>query len=544
MRIKNIRINSQLESLSNLVIIVGPNGAGKTTYLQDLFSQFIFSGDQAYENSDTKWHDLLSGDFFESTIEEWKVWEHSLVEIKGVSTNNEIMYALPDHLSHQEKGNLLPASQKNNIANSFNRPETTPTELNSKYGNFMRNQHSVFLSVDTRFYINQNHTGQLSEKYSTDVKPATFLATHKDVLDRINKALKIIFDKKIFIEPHNYPQYSIDIGNKDIPSPKLSSSSTEGMIKNKDIYIHWKRENNIKSFPQEGHGIRAAIEILYALENPSREILFIDEPELHLYPTAKYLLGKIIGNYSNGNKQIILSTHDSDFLRGLVQGSKDSSIIRINTDHTVSISAGNQVNKTYSNEILQSAFQDGVIFVEGIADQYVYSNAINLKHLLDGFSFQVIPANGCDRIIENLPFTKELKIKSAVVLDYDTVFVDSRHQKVITSILREKDSQDNLINQVDTLLDAIRFFSKGLLDKKKGTQATLTPDQLLKITELITLLKIAQVFLIPCGELEDWVKLPKTAPAEAVFGRYRKSSSSTYRSLTTFLTEISNSFMP
>ncbi|OCG00334.1 AAA family ATPase [Gilliamella sp. wkB112] len=67
-----------------------------------------------------------------------------------------------------------------------------------------------------------------------------------------------------------------------------------------------------------GLGLSQVLPILVALiEAKENNIIYIEQPEIHLHPKAQFKLAKIFCNFVKNGKKIIVETHSSIFIRGL-----------------------------------------------------------------------------------------------------------------------------------------------------------------------------------------------------------------------------------
>jgi hypothetical protein len=110
-----------------------------------------------------------------STIGEWKKWAENIVEIQGVNQNSEKAYAIPDYLSHDERSNYIFENTKQRLNEALNQPDVRIELLHGQYGRYFKDQYSQLLTVDKRFFISANSTGQLNIKYSMIFAQLLFL---------------------------------------------------------------------------------------------------------------------------------------------------------------------------------------------------------------------------------------------------------------------------------------------------------------------------------------------------------------------------------
>ncbi|MGI8638287.1 MAG: AAA family ATPase, partial [Segetibacter sp.] len=89
---------------------------------------------------------------------------------------------------------------------------------------------------------------------------------------------------------------------------------------------------NLPLLQSQGDGMRSFASITLELISSSNSILFIDEPEAFLHPPQARLLGKLIGKLFD-QRQIFISTHSSDFIKGILESNSETvKIIRINRE--------------------------------------------------------------------------------------------------------------------------------------------------------------------------------------------------------------------
>jgi hypothetical protein len=83
----------------------------------------------------------------------------------------------------------------------------------------------------------------------------------------------------------------------------------------------------------QGDGMRSFVGVLLNAFISSHSILLIDEPEAFLHPPQARLMGKMIALDLPSERQLFLATHSENFLKGLLDASKDNlKIIRNNTE--------------------------------------------------------------------------------------------------------------------------------------------------------------------------------------------------------------------
>ena len=281
---------------------------------------------------------------------------------------------------------------------------------------------------------------------------------------------------------------------------------------------------------------------MYGLELDSNKIVFLDEPELHLYPATKYTLGQLIAGYTNGNnkKQVILVTHDADMLAGLLHVAKNATIIRINKDRSITTTSSAKIRQTSQHDFLEGAFLDAAILVEGVDDAYVYNGVFRLKKVLPDYSYNFVPCHGKDRMADNLTVYQNLKIPFAMVVDFDVLYSDKRRGVLIESYLQALNIDKAIFDSIEDQLVSVRTAISSRSNKKKGLNMDgLTAAERNALTKLLGNLAKVGIFVVPIGELEDWVGASKaeSSPNDIV-GRFASASNTKYLGLTEFINRV------
>ncbi|MEM0118679.1 MAG: ATP-binding protein [Conexivisphaerales archaeon] len=81
-------------------------------------------------------------------------------------------------------------------------------------------------------------------------------------------------------------------------------------------------------FVNEGFGSNQLLFTLERLVNsPANSVIAIEEPEIHLHPKASFELGYVLCEaISKFNKQVIVTTHDPNFISGIVSASMEKKL--------------------------------------------------------------------------------------------------------------------------------------------------------------------------------------------------------------------------
>lgn len=135
---------------------------------------------------------------------------------------------------------------------------------------------------------------------------------------------------------------------------------------------------------EEGHGFRSYTGILMEIIVGDRPVILIDEPEAFLHPPQARKLGRELAEFQKSGKQIIIATHSTDLLQGIIGSRSQPSvtIVRITRtgtkNHVTTIDQEIVRKITHDpllrhSSILDGLFYDGVVLTEGDGDAIYYS---------------------------------------------------------------------------------------------------------------------------------------------------------------------------
>lgn len=162
------------------------------------------------------------------------------------------------------------------------------------------------------------------------------------------------------------------------------------------------------------------------------DVLFLEEPELHLYPGAERRVFNIIQDISEQNKlQVVISTHSDVF----VNQSEASSITRVERNGSTKL-------RSIESEEIDTELQDlgydksgllqseAVVFVEGLSDKRIIWQFAKTAGIDLGESgIELVELEG----IENMKRDAKSLIKLLYSFNIPYLFVRDRHGKTVES---------------------------------------------------------------------------------------------------------------
>jgi hypothetical protein len=326
---------------------------------------------------------------------------------------------------------------------------------------------------------------------------------------------------------------------------------------------------NFRLIEDEGDGYRSYVGICLSLLVVKRPVATIDEPELCLHPPQAYHIGKFIGNYAADEHVTFVATHSSQVLRGILETGRKVTVLRLTrrggkfsakvVDSAVLENAVKNP-RTRSEAILDGIFSKGAVLVESEGDREEYLAAAEGIEDHPSREVHFVPVGGVGGFSEPLRFYQTLGIPSAVIADLDALCDVDKTCSIVRLLCQEDDMASQLCETVRKISQQIKALppntssvdvqvelsalSKCPMDWSSGDDNVIRQrlkklaDRLKRVTSLkeggiaayanqpavhsaleAAVAQLAKVglFLVPVGELEDWVaELMNDVPKHSV----------------------------
>lgn len=264
-------------------------------------------------------------------------------------------------------------------------------------------------------------------------------------------------------------------------------------------------------------GIRAFCGMVAAVIEGNPKIILLDEPEAFLHPALSNKLAKALCEEARKNQQqLFVASHSASFLMGCIQAGIGLNIIRLTYRDGIATSRLLQSDKIIplmrnpllrSTGVLEGLFYESVIVTESDTDRSFYdeinhrllrsnSNGIPNCLFLNAQNWQTT-----GRIIQPL---RDLGVAAAAVVDIDVVTTpdNAGFQSLMDSAGVPEGTRKALGQLRGTLKSHIE--ASGIKIKKQGISG-LSGDDQADLRNLITQLATYGIFLVPVGELEQWL---------------------------------------
>jgi predicted ATP-dependent endonuclease of OLD family len=281
--------------------------------------------------------------------------------------------------------------------------------------------------------------------------------------------------------------------------------------------------------------------------------MLLDEPDAFLHPEQARRLGRWIGNRAKASEQqLIVATHNSHFLQGMISVGGEPQIFRLNRPSsgvTATVRKFGTDPLLSSQRVVEAIFHTLAIVCEADSDRTIYQ-AVASQELNNTEVLFVNAQNKqtCAKVVEAL---NEAGIAARTVVDIDMLRdadelkklmnahavppdvqqeVQTTRKEIANAIEEVADSDDvaDIPEKLRQLADqaASAEMSKKKIQsevedmlrvgkwsnlKSKGV-AALEEQFKAKADALIGRLLNYGIAIVPVGELESWIDLPETKP--------------------------------
>lgn len=345
--------------------------------------------------------------------------------------------------------------------------------------------------------------------------PIYHLQKYDNLENTFSDHFRQAFNTDLIVHRNAGSQVPLYVGER--PKPKEGQDRTS---------VDYLRElESLDLLHEQGDGMRSFVGVMLNAFVSKHSILFIDEPEAFLHPPQARLLGKMLSGHLPSQRQLFLSTHSEDFLKGILDsGGENIKIVRIQREHfinKISILQKEDIKNVWSDSLLRHSnilaglFHAQVVICESDSDCRFYSSILSTiedtgKPLPDTL---FIHCGGKHRLHTVIRALRQLSVKISVIMDFD-ILSDTNPLRVIFETAGGKWSEiEKLWKQVKCAIDGRRpelgtaEFKDSIKQKLEGiTTASVQKSDIAEIQKLLksaspwTMAKEAGKAFIPSGD--------------------------------------------
>lgn len=524
MKIDSITLkNDQKIELGKISVLVGANNVGKSQTLRDI--QERMQSGLASKFVLLKQIDFEKPDSFEDLLSALKVSDSPR------NIGNKKIVGINKNLTGQDSFELNYEHSKNRFEQEEN--------LDWILGNIAKFKVSHLDSSTRLNLIKTTNSFNPDTEDPTNILQNLFLNKENEELLRL--AFNEAFDMQIMLDYSGLKDFCLRVSKE---FPVIPEDPRKAYLITKDF-------NKIDN---QGDGFRSFVGIVLSLLFSKDRIVLLDEPEAFLHPAQARYLGKWIADNSDKlSGQLIISTHNSNFLSGLLQSDKLVDIYRLNrtedntTFQLIPPDATENLSKSpmlSSQRVLEAIFHQAVIVCEADADRIVYQTVSILHHNNQEILF--VYSHNKQTLKDVASLLIATKIPVGVISDIDILNDETDFKNLYEAVTKsvtppdllnvrkeiaesvdnssEEKALENLTENIEEFyqqlkekehtfggargaLNRIRkATSKWSLPKKNGIEG-FSEEIKPKVNHVIEELNNKNIFVLPVGELEGWMDL-------------------------------------
>lgn len=500
---------------NDIIIFVGPNNAGKSQSLKDIYT-------------------LMEKDIPTTVVKKIDVVKTGTQNFKELAERISFSQNNGSYINYQGYG----YSFSSYFIDQFSRDKS----LGEARGLFVS-----YLDTENRLMIcnppNAINEGEVKQH------PIHYIVSEPDYRRLISDNFKRAFGKELIPHTSFGRQIPLCIGE----AVHLDYSNFTDMQECLEAYRGIL--NTYAQVQKQGDGIRSFTGVLLNLIIKTYCTYLIDEPESFLHPPQAKIMGHVIGSLLDERQQAFISTHSQDIIKGLLEVCPERiKIVRITREGDVNnfaILKNEQFDLIWKDpllkysEIMNSLFHKSVVLCESDSDCRLYSIILShIKSKSNSFSETLfIHCGGKQRMPKVIKALRALNIKLLVIPDIDILNDEGNIKRIIEScgddwekykleyrklsgnlitpksfIVRDEakiginsiidDSEEKNLSskEIENIISLLKIETKWGLIKKGGKESIPNGDAYSAYEKINSQFKSIGVFLVPVGELENFVK--------------------------------------
>jgi hypothetical protein len=526
-----------------LTLIVGPNSAGKTRLLNDLNSRLCGEPRAPVVASRID----LNKPEYQSLID--CLVNEGYIRIFPAPDGREQLVVRTPYLGTHEVQPLVDMTQVHGWYTAWPTWEGTSSDRQIEFLSHIGRLQVTKLSLERRL-TNLGTVGIINFETALPVTELHSLRVNDTACSELAAETMTTFGKAVWPDHARGDSLSLRIADGELPSAEDRHS--------------FVKMSNYRTIEDEGDGLKSYVSICIALLLGLRPVCLIDEPEMCLHPPQAYRLGRFIGKHASSKEvATFVATHSAQVLRGVLQSTRDVEIIRLSRAgdqfHAHRVSAEKLAKALAkptlrAETILDGIFSEAVVIVEADGDRLVYHTTWETlaEELKLDVHFAVVGGTG--GVADACQLYHTLHIPVAVIADLDLLTDLQKFRRILEVMVCDDRAAQlvararDVMNEIQTLHPQVdpeacksrlteisalptdweagndREIRRRLstlsndLDRMRRLKTGISsfPQSIAEpLTALVEALKEAGLFLVPVGELEQWLTSDQVATSRA-----------------------------
>jgi len=502
-KINSTTIKASEINCGNINLILGTNNSGKSTFIHEL-NDSLLNGEAQEKNV---WIDKIKLSFSDIKNEFDSLFPNvsDSPSFQSVSDFNKLGLQNVYGATNWNELVFNEIRDKGNVSSQYEITKLPRKDAPFEYYRFIMGLKTLMEDCSNRLSGPFNATiNRIMDPYSNIVH---FLYVKEKIFSKISKHIKDVFKFDITFD-------DLMQGEKEIRTKPITKIKKEDK-KELEKYVKFWEENS-KGIGSQGDGIKAYLKICYALFNPAKNIILIDEPETFLHPPQRRNLGQFIAKNKKFRKQLFIATHDSEVVRGILSSPSKNNVKvfhfrNINNKFSFVCNESNKFSdsRRLNETTLNSFFHKTTVLCEAEDDRMIYQYVAEKYYSALSADFNFIGYNGKPEVIKNLEILRKLELNVCCIYDVDALYSNEIFDNSVGLSEAEASFVQKATSQLKELLKIGKKDSQKENFKMKGV--SFIHDQLAKkIKRCIAILASHGVFIIENGCLESWTGIKKS----------------------------------
>jgi len=446
-KLTKIKFNNDEEiQLGNLTVIIGPNNVGKSQILKDIVQRTTKQQPlPCVVVKDVEWIPPQS-------LEE--LCEAYSLECYQDTNNNWIFRTLEPELFQERQVN----------ASFWDNLEHISGYLNNK-SNFAENfgfALLAFITTEYRLQLVKESPSADHERQEINLLQTLYNAG-SSLESEIQNLIKEAFGKEIKLDFTVPQRLRLRVGDDFSSIPSDPRDAKQPM-------------QQFEKLDNQGDGIRSFVGIAIALLATKRTVFLIDEPEAFLHPPQASRIGRFIAEQASNKRQIVITTHSVDVLRGILNHTNDVKVIRVDRKHQINhfnIPDPSILKRLVNDPLLSSArvldglFYSGVVVVEADSDGRFYHIASDKRR--NDIDLHFVNADNKQTVPRISTLYQDMGVRRVGILDFVVLYDSTEFKKQLVALDLEKETITSLL---------------GIREKIAAVAKELPLDERLKFTKV------------------------------------------------------------
>lgn len=414
-RIQSITIGSnttlELEPYG-VTAIVGANNSGKSTLLRQL-RDLLNSGTQALLHDPIK---MTTG-----------------VQLLRSGTNEDFMAWLAQNAHHAPPPSGQYGQGTFHYGTHGIDVDSTIAQWNALDGGQTLGPLAPFFAVsaDGNNRFQHSHGAQArGEGTAPPSEPLHRFQDNRGLFAQLNELSQRVFNQELTLDDSG-TTLRIRMGRSDATIPRLNESRR----------AYSQALSLLPPLEVQGDGVKAFLSLFIPLIAAAYSIVIVDEPEVFLHPPQAFAAGKAMGEIAAASQvQVILATHDKDFLAGVLASNAPLRIARIQragaevavrTIPAADLRSLWQERLLRYGNVLSGLFHQLVVVCEGEQDCHFYqaaledyietSNSSGISVPIAAADVLFVPTNGKSAMAQVAGIVSAAGVPTVIVPDLDVL---------------------------------------------------------------------------------------------------------------------------